>query len=68
MAKGGSGDLLAGMLASLLAQGMEPFEASMCAVLLHGLAGLRAAERYSRRGMTALDCLDELKGLLSLFE
>jgi len=68
MAKGGSGDLLAGMLASLLAQGMEPFEASVCAVLLHGLAGLRTAERYSARGMTALDCLEELKGLLSLFE
>jgi len=68
MAKGGSGDVLAGMLASLLAQGMEPFDASVCAVYLHGLAGLRAAEKHSRRGMTALDCLDELKGLLSLFE
>jgi NAD(P)H-hydrate epimerase len=68
MAKGGSGDLLAGMLASLLAQGMEPFDASVCAVLLHGLAGLRAAEKHSQRGMTALDCVDELKGLLSLFE
>ena len=68
MAKGGSGDLLAGMTASLLAQGMEAFEASVCAVLLHGLAGLRAMERHSARGMTALDCVDELKGLLSLFE
>ena len=68
MAKGGSGDLLAGMTASLLAQGMEPFEVAVCAVLLHGLAGLRAAGRYSQRGMTALDCLEELKGLLSLFE
>ena len=68
MAKGGSGDLLAGMLASLLAQGMASFEAAVCAVLLHGLAGLRAAERYSARGMTALDCLEELKGMLSLFE
>ena len=68
MAKGGSGDLLAGMLASLLAQGMQPFEAALCTVYLHGLAGLRAAEKYSRRGMTALDCLEALKGLLSLFE
>jgi NAD(P)H-hydrate epimerase len=68
MAKGGSGDLLAGMLASLLAQGMAPFEAAACAVLLHGLAGLRAQARVSQRGMTALDCIDELKGLLSLFE
>ncbi|MCL2300305.1 MAG: NAD(P)H-hydrate dehydratase, partial [Firmicutes bacterium] len=68
LAKGGSGDVLAGMTASLLAQGMAAFEAAVCAVLLHGLAGLRAAERYSARGMTALDCLEELKGLLSLFE
>jgi len=68
MAKGGSGDLLAGMTASLLAQGIAPFEAAVCAVLLHGLAGLRAQVRYSQRGMTPLDCVEELKGLLSLFE
>ena len=68
MAKGGSGDLLAGMTASLLAQGMKAFEAATCAVLLHGLAGLRAQKRFSARGMTALDCVEELKGLLSLFE
>ncbi|MCL2495102.1 MAG: NAD(P)H-hydrate dehydratase [Oscillospiraceae bacterium] len=68
MAKGGSGDLLAGMAASLLAQGMEAFDAAQCAVLLHGFAGILAQEKHSRRGMTALDCLDELKGLLSLFE
>jgi len=64
MAKGGSGDVLAGMLASLLAQGMAPFEAAVCAVHLHGLAGLRAAEKHSQRGMTALDCVDELKRIL----
>ena len=68
MARGGSGDVLAGMLASLLAQGMEPFDASVCAMLLHGLAGIYAAQKFSQRGMTALDCIDELKGLLSLFE
>jgi len=68
MAKGGSGDLLAGMLASLLAQGMASFQAAVCAVYLHGLAGIYAAQKHSQRGMTALDCVDELKGLLSLFE
>ena len=67
MAKGGSGDLLAGMTASLLAQGMPAFEAACCAVYLHGLAGDRAAARLSRRGMTPLDCLAELKTLLSEF-
>ncbi|MDR1465207.1 MAG: NAD(P)H-hydrate dehydratase [Oscillospiraceae bacterium] len=68
LAKGGSGDLLAGMLAALLAQGMHPFAAAVCAVHLHGLAADRAAARFSRRGMTALDCMDELKRLLSEFE
>lgn len=63
MAKGGSGDLLAGMLVSLLSQGMPAFEAAQCAVLLHGLAGLQAAQRYSPRSMTALDCAEELKRL-----
>ncbi|MDR1927584.1 MAG: NAD(P)H-hydrate dehydratase [Oscillospiraceae bacterium] len=61
LAKGGSGDLLAGMLASLLAQGMPGFDAALCAVYLHGLAADRAATRLSKRGMTALDCLEELK-------
>ena len=68
LAKGGSGDLLAGMLASLLAQGMAPYDAAVCAVYLHGMAADRAAARLSQRGMTALDCAEELKGMLSLFE
>jgi len=63
LAKGGSGDLLAGMLAALLAQGMEPYEAAVCAVYLHGYAAQRAAARLSERGMTPLDCADELKGM-----
>ncbi|MDR2525703.1 MAG: NAD(P)H-hydrate dehydratase [Oscillospiraceae bacterium] len=68
MAKGGSGDLLAGMLASFLAQGMVPFAAACFAVYLHGLAGDRAAARLSRRGMTPHDCMAELPMLLSDFE
>jgi len=64
LAKGGSGDLLAGMLASLLAQGAPPFEAAVCAVHLHALAALRAAERLGARGMTALDCVEELQRIL----
>jgi len=68
LAKGGSGDLLAGMLAGLLAQGMQPYEAAFCAVQLHALAAQRASKRLSARGMTALDCIDELKILLSQFE
>ena len=39
LAKGGSGDVLAGLVASLLAQGMEPVEAAALAVWIHGRAG-----------------------------
>ena len=45
MAKGGSGDVLGGILGALLAQGFDPWFAARCAVYLHGLAGdLAAAE------------------------
>ena len=60
MAKGGSGDILTGMTASLLAQGMEPFAACCCAVWLHGRAGDLAAAEKGRRGMTPGDLLEKL--------
>ena len=60
MAKGGSGDILTGMTASLLAQGMEPFSACCCAVWLHGRAGDLAAAEKGRRGMTPTDLLEKL--------
>ena len=63
LAKGGSGDLLAGMIASLLAQGLAPFDAAVCGVYLHALAAARAAKRLAPSGMTALDCIDELREL-----
>lgn len=67
MAKGGSGDLLAGMLASLAAQGMEPLKAAAAAVYLHGLAGDEAAKHYSMCGMTPTLMADELPVLLKRF-
>lgn len=63
MATGGSGDVLAGMIASLLAQGFDPYTAAMCAVHLHGLAGDRAAARLSQHAMLPSDLLTELGGL-----
>lgn len=63
MATGGSGDVLAGMIASLAAQGLPPFEAAMCGVYLHGLAGDRAAARLSQHAMLPTDMLEELGGL-----
>lgn len=49
MAKGGSGDVLAGMAGSFAAQGVEPWLAAAGAVYLHGLAGDRCAERFRRQ-------------------
>ena len=60
MAKGGSGDILTGLLTGLLAQGMEPFAACCAAVWLHGRAGDLAAEEKGRRGMTPPDIIEML--------
>ena len=51
MAKGGSGDILSGMVVSLLGQGMEPFDACCAAVYCHGLAGDMAAAELGERGI-----------------
>ena len=60
MAKGGSGDVLAGMVLSLLGQGMEAFDACCAAVYLHGRAGDLAAADKGERGMTPTDLLESI--------
>ena len=60
MAKGGSGDVLAGMTVSLLGQGMDAFDACCAAVYLHGRAGDLAAEEKGERGMTPTDLLEQI--------
>lgn len=60
MATGGTGDVLAGLLGGLLAQGIPVFEAACAAVYLHGSAGDAAAWRKTQAGITALDLIDEL--------
>ena len=60
MATGGSGDVLAGMTGSLLAQGAKPFDAASAAVYLHGLAGDLAAEKLGRISMLPTDLIDEI--------
>jgi NAD(P)H-hydrate epimerase len=59
MSKGGTGDLLAGMIGAFLAQGMNPADACVCAVHIHGLAGDAAAKNYSQHAMTPQDMLME---------
>ena len=68
MAVGGSGDVLAGMIASLAAQGLSPEDAARCGVYLHGAAGDRAAERLSQHAMLPSDIIDELSGLFLQLE
>ncbi|MBI2425694.1 MAG: NAD(P)H-hydrate dehydratase [Candidatus Hydrogenedentes bacterium] len=60
LAKGGSGDILAGLLGGLLAQGVPAFDASCIAVFVHGLAADLLLAESSARGMTALDLIAAL--------
>jgi hydroxyethylthiazole kinase-like uncharacterized protein yjeF len=60
LASGGTGDVLAGAIVGLLAQGVEPYEAASLGVYLHGLAGERAREEVGVAGMVASDLLPEL--------
>jgi NAD(P)H-hydrate epimerase len=55
MATGGTGDVLTGLIAALLAQKMAPFEAAQFAAHLHGLAGDLAAQNLSKPGLIASD-------------
>jgi len=60
MATAGTGDVLCGVIAALIGQKMEPFEAAILGVYLHGLAGDFAAEELGRWSMTAVDLVDYL--------
>ncbi|MGI6000995.1 MAG: NAD(P)H-hydrate dehydratase [Candidatus Merdisoma sp.] len=60
MAKGGSGDVLGGMVLSFLGQGMEPLKAAALAVYLHGLAGDLCRDRLGEYGMLPGDLAEEI--------
>lgn len=57
LAKAGSGDVLAGMIAGFIAQGMPTYDASVLGVYLHGLAGDLAKEDLSAYGVLASDTI-----------
>ncbi|MBQ8203744.1 MAG: NAD(P)H-hydrate dehydratase [Clostridia bacterium] len=61
LATGGSGDVLSGMIASYLAQGVSPLSSALNAVYFHGLAGDMAAEKSSKRALLPSDIIEELK-------
>ena len=55
LARGGSGDVLAGMIGGLCAAGLPPLEAAKCGVWLHGAAADRVAARLGQWGMLPSD-------------
>ena len=60
MAKGGSGDVLTGLIAGLLARGIPALNAALIGVYLHGLAGDIAAEILTQEAMNAGDLISSL--------
>lgn len=64
MAVGGSGDVLAGILVSLLGQGIAPLEVAACGAWLHGAAGDLCAARMGQYGMLPGDMVSALPRLL----
>lgn len=59
MSKGGSGDILSGMIASFAAQGISLEKSAVLGVYIHGEAGDRAAEKYSMHSMLPGDIINE---------
>ena len=68
MATIGSGDVLTGMIGSLLGQGVAPWEAAYAGVFLHGLAGDLAASALGQRSVMALDILTRVPEALRSVE
>ncbi len=64
MATAGSGDVLAGIIGGLLAQGRTPMEATLCGTCLHAASGDLAARDLGQRSLNATDILSRLPELL----
>lgn len=64
----GSGDVLGGLIAGLLARGASPFEAAAWGVFLHGEAGARLASKIGKLGFLAREIADEVPSILSSFD
>jgi hydroxyethylthiazole kinase-like uncharacterized protein yjeF len=64
LAKAGTGDVLSGMIATLLAQKLERFEAACLGVHLHGLAGERAGKKIGKRSVLAHEVMEAISEVL----
>lgn len=67
MAVGGSGDVLAGVIGSLVGQGLDALHAAACGVYIHGLAGDMAADELGEFGMLPSDIIGKLPYTLKRF-
>jgi len=65
MASAGCGDVLTGMIAGFIGQGIEPFEAARLGVYLHGRAGDIAARKVGQASLKASDLLDNIHRAIS---
>jgi NAD(P)H-hydrate epimerase len=68
MATGGSGDVLSGIIGSLMAQGVSPQHSAIAGVYVHGLAGDIAASKVGARSMIARDIIGALPEALRAIE
>ncbi|MCX5749288.1 MAG: NAD(P)H-hydrate dehydratase [Candidatus Saganbacteria bacterium] len=64
MASAGAGDVLTGIIVSLIGQGMETFDAAVCGAYIHGLSGDLAAKEKGRIGIIASDIIEAITGAL----
>lgn len=67
LSKAGSGDVLAGMIGSLIGQGMGAFDAAVAATCLHGLAGEAAGKKLGMRCVLARDVIDAIPETVASF-
>jgi NAD(P)H-hydrate epimerase len=68
LATAGTGDVLAGVIAGLIAQGLPLFDAAACGVYLHGRAAVLAGEQIGMAGMLAGDLLPALPGVIKMIK
>ena len=68
LASAGTGDVLTGAIAGLVAQGLSLFDAAVCGVYLHAEAGERVKARLGDAGMVASDLLPELPQVIKLLK
>ena len=68
LAKAGSGDVLTGIIAGFMAQGLDPFTAAKLGVYIHGKAGQSACEQLSNYGVLATDLLNHIPIVLNHYE